>query len=360
MEALVEALYDQCNDAGENALALFLRVVSEKKGAGDACQRALVTLANELEATLAGPIPKQPARVVETVDEVLTPREEPRVEQEAKAGRSRVEVPEEGVPRAEREPEPEALPKVLTPREDFEPEMVLISAGPFLMGSDLQKDKQAYVDEKHQHKVELPAYYIARTPVTNAQYAAFVRATGHEAPKHWDGDQPPRDKRDHPVVHVSWNDVMAYCAWLREVTGRAYTLPSEAEWEKAARGPDGWIYPWGDAWDAGKCNSDEGGKGGTTPVGAYPQGASPYGVLDMAGNVWEWTRSLMRYYPYIPDDGREDVEASRERVVRGGSFYHFRNNARCAYRCWHYDGLASVALDDFGFRVCVSPSRSAL
>jgi formylglycine-generating enzyme required for sulfatase activity len=124
-----------------------------------------------------------------------------------------------------------------------------------------------------------------------------VQAVGWQAiGSKWTGDwaegKLPPGKSDHPVNDVAWDEAMAYCRWLSDVTGRAYSLPSEAEWEKGARGTDGRIYPWGKQWDATRCNADKGDQDDTTPVDAYPQGASPYGVLDMAGNVWEWTRSL--------------------------------------------------------------------
>jgi len=160
------------------------------------------------------------------------------------------------------------------------------------------------------------------------------------------------------VVYVFWHDAVVYCRWLSEVTGRPYRLPSEAEWEKGARGTDGRIYPWGNQWDAERCNNKEGGKGDTTPVGAYPQGASPYGPLDMAGNVWEWTRSLWGKdwkepsfkYPYDPDDGREDLEAEGYRVLRGGSWFFSRDLARCVER----DGYLPVSSVSYvGFRLCV-------
>ena len=131
------------------------------------------------------------------------------------------------------------------------------------------------------------------------------------------------------------------CQWLAEVTGKPYRLPSEAEWGKGARGGDGRIWPWGNQWDAERCNSWEGGKRDTTSVGAYPQGASPYGLLDMAGNVWEWTCSLWGKglepsfkYPYDPADGREDLNApdSVLRVLRGGSWLVYLVVARCASR----------------------------
>jgi formylglycine-generating enzyme required for sulfatase activity len=184
------------------------------------------------------------------------------------------------------------LPTILELSQPFEPEMILIPAGEFLMGSDPSVDKDAWYSEQPQHTLYLPDYYLAETPVTNAQYAAFVQATDHTPPEHWVGGEPPEGKKDHPVVNVSWHDAMAYCRWLAGVTGKPYCLPSEAQWEKGARGSDGRIYPWGNQWDAERCNSWEGGKRDSTSVWAYPQGASPYGLLDMAGNVFEWTRSL--------------------------------------------------------------------
>jgi len=240
--------------------------------------------------------------------------------------------------------------------------MVLIPAGEFLMGSDPSVDKDAQDGEQPQHISYLPDYYLAKTPVTNAQYAAFVYATGHEPPLHWEDGKPPRGGEDHPVKWVHWADAVAYCDWLAEVTGKPYRLPSEAEWEKGARGTDGRIYPWGNQWDEERCNSGEDHESHTTPVGAYPQGASPYGLLDMAGNVWEWTRSLWGEdywkepsfkYPYDPADGREDPEApdSIGHVLRGGSFYLDLRAVRCAFR-----GGRDVSFsdgEDFGFRVCV-------
>jgi formylglycine-generating enzyme required for sulfatase activity len=237
-------------------------------------------------------------------------------------------------------------------RQPFDPEMVLIPAGDFLMGSDPRKDKDAYDDEQPQHILSLPDYYLAKAPVTNAQYAAFVQATGHKQPGHWEGGKPPGGKEDHPVVHVSWHDAVAYCRWLAEVTGRPYNLPSEAEWEKGARGTDGRIYPWGDRWDAKRCNTGEGGPGDTTSVGAYPQGASPYGLLDMAGNVWEWTRSIKKDYPYNSEDGRENLKAGDLRVVRGGAFYDGAWYVRCACRL---GDSPFYRRRDYGFRVVVAP-----
>ena len=227
-------------------------------------------------------------------------------------------------------------------------EFVEISAGKFVMGS-LATD-----DEKPQHFVFIPYdYYIGRFPITNAQYAAYVQAKGVAHPvTGWE------QKIDHPIVNVSWKDARAYCQWLNDLrsselpAGLVLRLPSEAEWEKAGRGPDGLTYPWGDDFDQNKGNVYSEGKNETTPVGAYsPQGDSPYGAADMAGNVWEWTHSLFKGYPYRADDGREDEDVSRNHVQRGGSFIGTNQLARLSSR---YRGDPNF-LDFVGFRVVVAP-----
>jgi formylglycine-generating enzyme required for sulfatase activity len=241
-------------------------------------------------------------------------------------------------------------------RRPFEPEMVLIPAGEFLMGGDPAKDKMSLGDEWPQHTLYLPDFCLSRAPVTNAQYAVFVQGDFFRPPIHWEGGKPPRGGEDHPVVNVSWQEAMLYCEWLSEVTRRPYRLPSEAEWEKGARGTDGRIYPWGDEWDPERCNSGEGSMGYTVPVGAYPGEASPYGLLDMAGNVWEWTRSLWGEnwerphfgYPYDPRDGREDLEAAGLRVVRGGAWSSLEWYARCTSRLGKHPDYFRF---DIGFRV---------
>jgi formylglycine-generating enzyme required for sulfatase activity len=215
------------------------------------------------------------------------------------------------------------------------------------MGSDPAKDRDAHDYEQPQHTLHLPDYYIAKTPVTNTQYAAFLQATSHKHPGHWKRGRLPTGKEDHPVVRVTWHDAVAYCNWLAELAGKPYRLPSEAEWEKAARGANGRIYPWGDEWHSDRCNSGENDVNDTTPVSTYPDGASPYGLLDMAGNVSEWTRSLYQYYPYDPNDGREDPEASGSRVLRGGSGNINRRSLRCACRDILFGNLSR----DVGFRV---------
>ena len=245
------------------------------------------------------------------------------------------------------------LPKTL-PRLPFEPEMVLIPAGEFVLGSNPHQDREAQTGEQPQHRFALSSFYLAKSPVTNAQYTAFVMDTGHIAPEHWRGGYPPDDREEHPVVAIFWHDAVAYCKWLAEVTGKPYRLPSEFEWEKGARGKDGRIYPWGNQWEPGRCNCKETGKGDTTPVTAYPAGASPYGLLDMAGNIMEWTRSLYKNYPNDPAQLWEDAEAGGDiwPVLRGGAFIHPRGEMRCAVRRgaspyrWEYH---------LGFRVALPP-----
>ncbi len=228
------------------------------------------------------------------------------------------------------------------------PPLCSMPAGEFLMGSDKRRDSQAYDNELPQHRVNLPAFQIARFPVTVAEYACFVRA-GQKEPSDW---QSQLGKLDHPVVYVSWRDAVAYAAWLAKTTGQPWRLPSEAEWEKAAR----WdaarqvsrLYPWGDTFDTVRCNTYGGGKGGTTPVGSYGEkGASPCGAQEMAGNVWEWTSSLFKPYPYSVSDGREDRDSTESRVLRGGSWHNNARFARVAFRDHSHPDLLS---GNFGFR----------
>ena len=255
---------------------------------------------------------------------------------------------------------------------------VEIPAGPFLMGSKESDDPQAQKREMPQHTLELPAYYLARYPVTTAQFRAFVAASSHEP----EDEDSLRGPDNHPVVNVSWHEAMKYCSWLtkqlrqwtetpeplrgllRGDDGQAWRviLPSEAEWEKAARGTEGLIYPWQGEFDAGKANTEETGIGGTSAVGSFPGGTGPYGCLGMSGNVWEWTRSLWGEdfsqpefkYPYQSEDGRENIKAGDEliRTLRGGSAYNDATVARCAFR---YRDLPLDRFGSRGFRVALSP-----
>jgi toxoflavin biosynthesis protein ToxD len=230
-------------------------------------------------------------------------------------------------------------------------ECVGVPAGEFLMGSDLTRDREAARCEQLQHRVFVEEFYIGVYPVTNTQYAAFVKSVGHPAPSLWhDGGFPPGTE-EYPVVQSSWHDARAFCTWLGEAAGKSFRLPTEAEWEKAARGTDGRLYPWGDRRPThALCNHDML-VGAPTPVDHYPKNVSPYGVCDLAGNVGEWTSSLYRPYPYHAADGREDPGADGLRIVRGGAFGLTAWNARCACRLRYAPDRRS---EHGGFRVVVS------
>jgi len=247
---------------------------------------------------------------------------------------------------------------------------VEIPAGPFVMGSNEARDPQAGDEETVQHRVELPEFLMARFPVTVGQFRAFIQATGARL-REEDGLREPATR---PMTRVRLAEAVAYCAWLdRELRSWSglpaklkdaldrgkVTLPSEAEWEKAARGADGRIYPWGDEWNPERANVDETGIGSTSAVGCFRSGKTPYGCEDMSGNTWEWTRSLWQPYPYPA--GRE-ARAKREarggselRVVRGASCFNYPGNARSACRGNLGAGGRFYLL---GFRVVVSPSFS--
>ncbi|MFI5274665.1 MAG: SUMF1/EgtB/PvdO family nonheme iron enzyme, partial [Ktedonobacterales bacterium] len=218
------------------------------------------------------------------------------------------------------------------------PPLCPVAAGPFLMGSDPRRDSQAQANEQPQHEVTLAAFAIATFPVTVAEYACFV-ASGHAAPGNWSTQQ---GRLEHPVTSVTWHDATAYAAWLAQATGQPWRLPTEADWEKAAR----WdtarrvarLYPWGDSFDKARCNTRESGIGHTTAVGSYgPEhaardGSSPCGAQELAGNVWEWTSSLVQPYPNTPDSGRENGDSTENRMLRGGSWNNDSRDARAAYR----------------------------
>jgi formylglycine-generating enzyme required for sulfatase activity len=203
-------------------------------------------------------------------------------------------------------------------------EMLWIPAGEFLMGSS-DSDQNAGAGEKPQRRVYLDAYSIYKNPVTVAQYRKFCAATGRQMPS----DPSWGWKEDHPIVNVSWEDATAYARWA------GVSLPTEAQWEKAARGTDGRKYPWGDKWDASRCSNGDTDLNQTTAVGSFPQGASPYGVLDMAGNVWEWCADRYdgNYYQAGPKRNPQGPESGDVRVLRGGSWgYANPADFRCAYR----------------------------
>jgi formylglycine-generating enzyme required for sulfatase activity len=218
--------------------------------------------------------------------------------------------------------------------------MVVIPAGEFLMGEGADT-----------HPVYTAAFALARYPVTNAAYQSFVAASDYRLPRDWRDNGIAEMLHDHPVTNISWCDALAYCRWLSAITDRDYRLPTEAEWEKAARGEAAQIYPWGNEFDKARCNTWEAGMGRTVAVDAHPAGGSPYGVQDMVGNVWEWCSSVFADYPYRADDGREDLAAEGWRALRGGSWLDYEWGARAARRL---SGQPDYASRNTGFRVAQS------
>lgn len=264
-------------------------------------------------------------------------------------------------------------------RDDGLPDIdwVEIPAGSFLMGSDREKDPNVRDDELPQHEVTLPTYYISRYPITYKQFQAFIDdPDGYHNPQWWKGlgvDEEhrtqPREQEykfdNHPRETVSWFDAVAFCRWLTaRYVGEGLrpfpmtdnfeiTLPTEAEWEKTARGTDGLIYAYGNASDSAKSNTHETGIGQTSAVGIFPDGASPYRALDLSGNIFEWCNESHQPYPYIMNR-KESVALDDTRLLRGGSFLFDFEHARTAYRI---NTSPSSRDSDIGFRVvCRSSS----
>ncbi len=248
----------------------------------------------------------------------------------------------------------------------IEPSLIPVPAGPFLMGTSKAqinwlakrdklakkwKDKEYFNRELPQHTITLASYFISKYPVTVGEFRVFMvmggylsskywteagwdwcKAIGKTKPEHWNDEKFFGDDK-LPVVGVSWYEAIAYCRWLSEETGKVYRLPTEAEWEKAARGNDDRLYPWGNDFIDKLCNTRTNNLGKTEPVGRHSSdGDSPYGCADMVGNVSEWTLSQFRPYPYVGSDGRNNEKAESERVLRGGSWYQPVLRARVASR----------------------------
>lgn len=193
--------------------------------------------------------------------------------------------------------------------------MILIPAGEFIMGEDFTKKSLG-----PRHTVYLDGFYIDQYHVTNLYYQTFVNETRRLAPPHWNGQKYPREIANHPVSFVSWSDADAYCTWTDK------RLPTEAEWEKAARGTDGRMFPWGEKHLQNHANIYQENIKDTTVVNQYPQGKSPYGLYDMAGNLFQWTSSW--FLPYPGNKVPHPNFGKTLRVLRGGSFYDCSN-----YRC---------------------------
>jgi formylglycine-generating enzyme required for sulfatase activity len=219
-------------------------------------------------------------------------------------------------------------------------DMVFIPAGEFWMGSD-----DGDSDEQPRRHVYLDAFWIDKYEVTNALYKRFWESDGqrrgNRVPLYWNDSK--WNEPNQPVVGVDWWDAWYYCRWAGK------RLPTEAEWEKAARGTDGRRYPWGDQWDSGRANLTENGIGKTVSVGSYPSGASPYGVQDMAGNVLEWVDDAYDkdYYKQAPSRNPKGPETTGYRVLRGGSWIYHARTLRISDRTFD---VSSERYDDVGFR----------
>lgn len=222
--------------------------------------------------------------------------------------------------------------------------MVKVPAGNFIRGTD-----DRLPDEGPQHIAETKAFKIDQYEVTNLQYEHFIKSTNGRSPKHFRNRTYPEGKADHPVIYVTWHDANAYCEWAGK------RLPTDVEWEKAARGTKGQEYPWGNDFDFDKANmplrwEKIGQFGDTTPVGAFKSGKSPYGAYDMTGNVWEWTASW--YQPYPNNKTKSENYGERYKVLKGGSWFD------CSfYKCGISAPVYNRAFfakrtknDSFGFR----------
>lgn len=361
-------------------------------------------------AVMRRALAKKPGERYQAVADFVADLEEPggKVKEAEKKARRAADEHAQPVSRAEEEIVPQKVAKISSPltsalkssdqeeesqgqrlsirlAKGVEMEFKYVPAGKFLMGS-LDTDKEAGPEEKPQHTVYLDEYWMGRCPVTVQQFTAFTKASKYQTTadkegwamiwngKEWvkmkganwahpDGpDSNVLKQQEHPVTQISYQDALEFCLWLNSlvqldgiVVGPPVRLhlPSEAQWEKAARGTDGRIFPWGnEKADKDRCNLTTD-VNTTTPVGKYsPLGDSPYGCVDMAGNTYDWTSSLMRDFPYKADDGREDASSSEVRVVRGGAFGYWYKFVRCCYR---FKGGSSLGARVLGFRVCATP-----
>jgi formylglycine-generating enzyme required for sulfatase activity len=227
-------------------------------------------------------------------------------------------------------------------------DMLRVPGGPFILGDDTR-----HPDEGPMQEWTVGPFYIDRYEVTNADYHRFVKALDRPPPAHWNGHAPPPELADHPVTYVSWYDARDYCAW------RGKRLPTEFEWEKAARGAEGLKFPWGDIFDPGIANTPQSKIGHTTPVGRFPKGASPYGAMDMAGNVWEWTDSW--YKPYPGNTRSNPNYGEMYRIVRGGSWFDCEFY-RCGISAPTFNRgffIPNTQNDTFGFRCAATAPAAA-
>jgi len=246
------------------------------------------------------------------------------------------------------------------PTQYFEPKTIYIAEGRFLMGSPEAEGGPPH--EQPQHEVDLPAFRIGKYPVTNGQYGKFITDTQTRVlpSMGWEGQRVPERLKNHPVTGVTWYEARKYCDWLnKQVTGREYSLPNEAQWEKACRGGNNYAYPWGDEFDPARCNY---GKPQMAPVDAYPA-QNEYELFDLVGNVRQWTITLWGEkpttpdfkYPWTDEDGRNDPSANSQirRVVRGSSFTEDLQCMRCSARSGQFPENAGSLGFRHGFRVAM-------
>jgi formylglycine-generating enzyme required for sulfatase activity len=240
-------------------------------------------------------------------------------------------------------------------KKDLSPEgMALIPAGPFIMGSnrvdtqgrssEFGMAKPLFLDEHPERKLFLPSYYIDLYEATNSQYLRFVEATRSRPPISWPNGRILPGRENYPVTDVNWYEADRYCHWMGK------RLPTEAEWEKAARGPHGFEYPWGSQYDSQKANAGDTGRGDLTPVGSFTSGRSPYGTYDMAGNVWEWTQDW--YQPYPGNPYQTEAFGQKYKVLRGSSWGGIGHYALpYFYRSAHrFYAAPEQSFSDAGFR----------
>ena len=330
-------------------LAIFLVACGspeqEAGGAGDAGSQQAANTPTPIVLATPTPRPAPPTptpRPTPTPAPLESAEEEPAAEDEAMAeeAEATTEVGVEGTTEAEAEETTEAEAEVAPP--PIPEDMALIPAGSFTMGQDNSKPKNGPA-----HSVDLPAYEIDRFEVTNDEFARFVEETGYVTYAEENSSKNWRDaaegKGNHPVVYVTWDDAIAYCEW----TGKR--LPTEAEWEKAARGEDGRAYPWGNEFVAENGNFYESGLRGTTAVGSWAVGASPYGVEDMAGNVREWTTDYFLPYPGAAEDA-DPFFGEENRVNRGGGWFDGEDGELVTTYNRNAGPPGTSANDDIGFR----------
>jgi len=353
----------------------YLGLVQKRDdAAGEVLQQLLMTTGKEADATLlagdalfdvgdSGVTPNARKRVIEALLAMLVDEKDVESEQRASAGRilARLGDPRPGVGLNEL-----GLPDIIWSD--------LIESGPFTMGNTKKTDDLAYDDEVPQFEcdlIKLP-YHISRYPITVAQYRAFIKAGGYEQRRYWtksgwewreseDVKEPadfgePFNLFNHPQVGVSWYEAVAFCSWLSEQTGQDVRLPTEAEWERAARHTDARRYPWGQEHPKERCNMSDTGIGSTCAVGMFPHGDAICGAADVSGNVWEWCitkwQGNYRNYEQEVDDA---PDGDYIRVVRGGAFYYNDRYVRCAFRL---NRLPHDRSFNRGFRVVFSPSTT--